>query len=257
MLYGRGLPRAPLFPLQKSLQFPPPFSQGGTRRPRTGRRGQESAAGFRGRARRRVPLLARRGSGGGGGTCSGGRRSAGGAEDPLGASGAPLLVPRPSSRPAGCAPRRPTAPPSLWACVAVFGKRLPRPSLSPLPRPAASARILVAPPRPQANPPVPAIPSLPGVAGGGGRWSGWGMIRRTWAWDPGPWGLEVSWKEAAGERSEPIAPPHPALALGPYGPKPWGWAHGWGPRVETQARQRREGICSVYLCGACLGAINI
>ena len=99
--------------------------------------------------------------------------------------------------------------------------------------------------------PVPATPSLPGVAGGEGRWSGWGMIRRTWAWDPGPWGLEVSWKEAAGERSEPIAPPHPALALGPYGPKPWGWAHGWGPRVETQARERREGICSVHLCGAC------
>lgn len=99
--------------------------------------------------------------------------------------------------------------------------------------------------------PVPAIPSLSGVAGGGRRWSGWGMIRSTWAWDPGPWGLEVSWKEAAGERSEPIAPPHPALALGPYGPKPWGWAHRWGPRVETQARERREGICSVYLCGAC------
>lgn len=69
-------------------------------------------AGSPGPARRRVGSWCARG---GGGACSGGRRSAGGAEDPLGASEAPLPVfasCREATCPAAPWPHRPNARPA-------------------------------------------------------------------------------------------------------------------------------------------------
>lgn len=153
---GRVFPGALLFLPQRRPLFPPPFSQGGTRRPRI----------------ERGPTWPRC-SRAGGAACSGGRRSAEGAEDLLGLSRVPAPGPWHTLLPPHCLRSPPRNHwPSLRECVGAVRKRLPRQPCScrPPPFPEGMRHTLHR----------PTLSSRSSFLSRCGLW-GWVVVQRTWA----------------------------------------------------------------------------
>lgn len=162
---GRGFPGAPPFLPQKRPLFPPPFSQGGTRRPRIERgptwpRCSRDLRGRRPGSRRAAPGAPRA-------VAAGARQRAQRTcfvcrEPRLPGSGTP------SSHPTASAPHRGITGPasaSVWAPSGSAFLGNPAPVVCPLPR-----RGCATPSTGQPSPPI--VLSFPGVACGDGWWSG-------------------------------------------------------------------------------------